>query len=243
VNTGHLTPPPCTPTVPSGSLAEKLQDNSDAKQAEHEEKFKMKNMCYTGMDDDEFEHVEKLAQAEYDRTVERYTHSSHTPHRSPTPPNSIGCRIPPTSHVPSLRTRTRIHVRTPRVSTVDFADTLILGFMIRYKREGDEIKDFRKKLRTTAPEDRVKEPGVKLVVSRSKKGGVSALTSLAGAIRKKKQPAAAAVAVAVRGNVPSGTQAATGKGSASSKEVPPPAAPAGLGGLVAYDSSDDSDDA
>jgi hypothetical protein len=74
--------------------------------------------------------------------------------------------------------------------------------------------------------------GIKLVVSRSKKGGVSALTSLAAAIRKKKPPAAAAVAVAVTGNVPSGTQASTDKstetesGSASSKEAPTPTAPA-----------------
>jgi hypothetical protein len=94
----------------------------------------------------------------------------------------------------------------------------------------DRINHLREK--AADPEDRVKEPGIKLVVSRSKKGGVSALTSLAAAIRKKKPPAAAAVAVAVTGNVPSGTQAATDKstetesGSASSKEAPTPTAPA-----------------
>ena len=55
----------------AGSLAERLQENADKKQAEFEEKFALKNLIYTGMDDDEYEHVEKLAQAEYDRTVER----------------------------------------------------------------------------------------------------------------------------------------------------------------------------
>ena len=42
------------------SLAERLEENRMKKEEEHAEKYKLSNMIYSGMDDDEFEHIEKL---------------------------------------------------------------------------------------------------------------------------------------------------------------------------------------
>eukprot|EP00040_Diaphanoeca_grandis_P021054 m.112078 g.112078 ORF g.112078 m.112078 type:complete len:203 (-) comp28166_c0_seq1:420-1028(-) len=42
------------------SLAERLHENKMKKDEEFAEKFKMKNMTYGGMDDDEFEHIENI---------------------------------------------------------------------------------------------------------------------------------------------------------------------------------------
>lgn len=42
------------------SLAERLEQNRMKKEEEHAEKYKLSNMIYSGMDDDEFEHIEKL---------------------------------------------------------------------------------------------------------------------------------------------------------------------------------------
>eukprot|EP00038_Savillea_parva_P013150 m.7457 g.7457 ORF g.7457 m.7457 type:complete len:234 (-) comp2449_c0_seq1:1811-2512(-) len=191
--------------VDNRSLAERLQDNADKKQAEFDEKFALKNQIYMGMDDDEFEHISTLAQEEYERTV------------------------------------------------------------ARQKREGEEIQEFKKKQRTTPADERAKkQPAIKLVATTHKpKNELSALKSLASAIRKKSHKdqgsssdggsnaGAAAVATtastgssqSTHNDASSKSAAAVGKEpSASTAAAAGAAAGGGLGGLVAYGSSSDDDD-
>ena len=53
------------------TLYEKLQANEEAKQEAYEEAHKMKNMCYTGMDEEEYAHLERVAKDEHESTVLR----------------------------------------------------------------------------------------------------------------------------------------------------------------------------
>eukprot|EP00041_Stephanoeca_diplocostata_P010039 m.159155 g.159155 ORF g.159155 m.159155 type:complete len:177 (+) comp17994_c0_seq1:135-665(+) len=144
------------------------------------------NMIYTGMDDAEFEHVEKVTREKYEREI------------------------------------------------------------ARYKREGEDIKEFRAKQRKTEPDEvaeRGAHPAVKLVVARQKKK-VDALSSLAGAIKRK--PSTSITSGGSISSANSVTQAPCSVGNTKSmsdtKTSTTAVGKGGGQGLVAYGDSDTDTD-
>ena len=70
------------------SLAERLEENRMKKEEEHAEKYKLSNMIYSGMDDDEFEHIEKLEEKK--REDEKQVRDNET--------DLLLCRSPPLTY-------------------------------------------------------------------------------------------------------------------------------------------------
>ena len=127
----------------------------------------------------------------------------------------------------------------------------------RYKLEGEAIKEFRKKARTTPDDEGERVTAVKVVSAPTRRGkeSKSAIVGLKAAIRKKQDThnkdnhndAGTAVDSAAQTGRP--TAPATGSAGAASSissgaTTASLAAPTagGLGGLVAYGSSDDDSD-